>query len=73
MAKDGAYRVAAIDHGQPVRLSEDYFISTGKATPPEIAIDRPGADYKASPIEEVTVGCGRMRSLACSMWRCTTR
>jgi hypothetical protein len=56
MAKDGAYHVAAIDHGQPVRLSEDYFISTSKATPPEIAIDRPGADYKASPIEEVTVG-----------------
>jgi len=56
MTKDGAYHVAAIDHDQPVRLSEDYFISTTKATPPEIAIDRPGADYKASPIEEVTIG-----------------
>lgn len=56
MQKDGAYHVAAIDHDQSVRLSEDYFISTSKATPPEIAIERPGADYKASPIEEVTLG-----------------
>ena len=56
MEKDGAYHVAAIDQGQQVRLSEDYFISTSKANPPEIAIDRPGQDYRASPIEEVTVG-----------------
>ncbi len=56
MEKDGAYHVAAIDEGQPVRLSEDYFIATDKAMPPEIAIDRPAGDYRASPIEEVTVG-----------------
>jgi hypothetical protein len=56
MDKDGAYHVAATDEGQPVRLSEDYFISTSKANPPSIAIDRPGGDYRASPIEEVTVG-----------------
>lgn len=56
MEKDGAYHVAALDKGQQVRLSEDYFISTSKANPPEIAIDRPGQDYRASPIEEVTVG-----------------
>ena len=56
MQKDGAYHVAAIDQGQPVRLSEDYFIATDKANPPEIAIDRPAGDYRASPIEEVTVG-----------------
>jgi hypothetical protein len=56
MAKDGAYHVAAIDSGQQVRLSEDYFISTEKANPPSIAIARPGADYRASPIEEVTIG-----------------
>jgi hypothetical protein len=48
--------VAAVDEGQPVRLSEDYFISTEKANPPSIAIDRPAGDYRASPIEEVTVG-----------------
>ena len=36
MEKDGAYHVAAMDEGQQVRLSEDYFISTSKANPPEI-------------------------------------
>ncbi len=41
MEKDGAYHVAAVDEGQQVRLSEDYFISTSKANPPEIAIARP--------------------------------
>jgi hypothetical protein len=56
MQKDGAYHVAALDQGQPVRLSEDYFIATDKANPPQIAIDRPISDYRASPIEEVTVG-----------------
>ena len=56
MAKDGAYHVAAVDQGQQVRLSEDYFIATNKANPPSIAIARPGRDYRASPIEEVTIG-----------------
>ncbi|MGA8730615.1 MAG: hypothetical protein WB608_17810 [Terracidiphilus sp.] len=56
MEKDGAYHVAAMDKGQPVRLSEDYFIATDKAQPPQISIDRPRGDYRASPIEEVTVG-----------------
>jgi hypothetical protein len=56
MEKDGAYHLAASDEGQAVRLSEDYFIATDKALPPEIAIARPRGDYRASPIEEVTVG-----------------
>ncbi len=56
MAKDGAYHVAALDNGQQVRLSEDYFLSTSKANPPTITIDRPTADYRASPIEEVRIG-----------------
>jgi hypothetical protein len=56
MEKDGAYHLAATDEGQLVRLSEDYFIATDKAAPPEIAIVRPGGDYRASAIEEVTVG-----------------
>ena len=55
MDKDGAYHVATVEAGQPVRLSEDYFIATDKATPPEVALDRPGRDYRASPIEEVKV------------------
>ncbi|MFP5250307.1 MAG: hypothetical protein ACLGP3_10840, partial [Acidobacteriota bacterium] len=56
MEKDGAYHVTAVDEGQPVRLSEDYFIATDKAQPPQVAIVRPAGDYRASPIEEVTVG-----------------
>jgi hypothetical protein len=56
MNKDGAYHVASTSEGQPVRLSEDYFIATDKAEAPQIAIDKPGRDYRASPIEEVTVG-----------------
>ena len=56
MAKDGAYHLTASEEGQPVRLSEDFFIATDKALPPEIAIARPAGDYRASPIEEVTVG-----------------
>lgn len=56
MDKDGAYHVAGVDQGQPVRLSEDYFIATDKAQPPEISVDRPRGDYRANPIEEVTVG-----------------
>ena len=56
LEKDGAYHLAETDEGQQVRLSEDYFIATEKALPPEISIERPGGDYRASPIEEVTVG-----------------
>jgi hypothetical protein len=53
--KDGQYHVAALDHGQLVRLSDDFFIEAGKVNPPEVSIARPGGDYRASPIEEVTV------------------
>ena len=56
MEKDGAYHLAASDEGQPVRLSEDYFIATDKAMPPEVSLERPGGDYRATPIEEVTLG-----------------
>ena len=52
---DGAYHLAALDQGQAVRLSEDYFIEARKTNPPEISIARPGGDYRASAIEEVTV------------------
>ena len=53
--KDGLYHVAAVDQGQRVRLSDDFFIEAQKANPPEVSITRPGGDYRASPIEEVTV------------------
>ncbi len=54
--RDGAYHVAARDGGRTLRISEDYFIEAAEVKPPEVAIVRPGGDYRASPIEEVTVG-----------------
>jgi hypothetical protein len=53
--KDGSYHVAAVERGQSVRLSDDFLIEAGKVNPPEVSITRPGRDYQASPIEEVTV------------------
>jgi hypothetical protein len=55
MEKDGVYHVAVLDQGQPVRLSNDFFIEARKPEPPNVIIARPGHDYRASPIEEVTV------------------
>jgi hypothetical protein len=55
MEKDGVYHVAALDQGQPVRLSNDFFIEARKADPPNVIIARPGHDYRSNPIEEVTV------------------
>jgi hypothetical protein len=55
IAKDGEYHMAAMDQGQPVRLSNDYFIEADKASPPNIEIAQPSRDYRASPIEEVKV------------------
>jgi hypothetical protein len=53
--KDGLYHIATLDEGQPVRLSEDFFVEARKANPPEVRITRPAGEYHASPIEEVTV------------------
>ncbi len=56
MGRDGVYHVAGVEQGQPVRVSEDFFIEARKANPPQISLVRPGrGDYHASPIEEVTV------------------
>ena len=53
--KDGLYHVAALEQGENVRLSEDYFIEAQKDTPPVVRVSRPGRDAKVSPIEEVAV------------------
>ncbi len=56
MDSDGAYHIAAVAEGQPVRVSEDFFIEARKADPPQISLVRPSrGDYRASPIEEVTI------------------
>lgn len=55
IVKDGLYHVATLDQGQPVRLSDDFFIEARKVKPPDVRITRPAGEYHASPIEEVTV------------------
>jgi hypothetical protein len=53
--KDGSYHVAAIDNGEAIRISDDYFIESGKDEPPSVRISNPGKDPKVSPIEEVPI------------------
>ena len=55
MDQDGVYHIAGVEAGQPVRVSEDFFIEARKANPPQVSLVRPRGDYHASPIEEVTV------------------
>ena len=53
--KDGAYHFAAIEGGENVRITQDYFIEAKVDEAPSVKITHPGADAKVSPIEEVTV------------------
>jgi hypothetical protein len=52
--KSGRYFLAARVGGEQVRLSDDYFIRVVDDAKPEIKLARPGRDYSASSIEEVT-------------------
>lgn len=52
---DGSYYIAAIDEGETIRISGDYFIEAKKDEPPTVRIVRPGRDPRVSPIEEVPV------------------
>ncbi len=51
--KDGLYYIAAMDEGQAVRLTDDYFIEARKDAEPTLRVRKPGRDLKVSPIEEV--------------------
>ncbi|MCW5977855.1 MAG: hypothetical protein KIT09_07245 [Bryobacteraceae bacterium] len=53
--KDGLYHVAMRYEGDLVRLTDDYFIEARLESPPTLQVRRPGRDYKANPVEEVTV------------------
>jgi hypothetical protein len=53
--RDGVYHIATGDPRQAQRVSGDYFIEASAVQPPSVAIVRPERDYRASPIEEVTV------------------
>ncbi len=52
--QDGQYFVAALVGGERIRLTDDYFISVLDDAAPEIEFVRPGRDWSASSIEEVT-------------------
>src|SRR5580693_2272502 len=55
IAKDGTYHIAVMDHGELVRLTDDYFIEARHVGMPTVHITKPGKDAKVSPIEEVPV------------------
>jgi hypothetical protein len=55
LEKDGAYHLMAVEGQRPIRLTEDYFVEASEASAPQVAIVKPGGDYRASPIEEVTI------------------
>jgi hypothetical protein len=51
---DDQYYIAAKVGGERIRLTDDYFITLLGDEAPEIAFARPGRDWSASRIEEVT-------------------
>ena len=54
VTQDGQYFVAAKVGGEQIRLTDDYFITLLDDEAPRIEFSRPGRDWSASSIEEVT-------------------
>jgi hypothetical protein len=54
VTQDGQYFVAAKVGGEQIRLTDDYFVTLLDDELPEIEFARPGRDWSASSIEEVT-------------------
>ena len=52
--QDGQYFVAAMVGGEQIRLTDDYFVTLLDDELPNIEFARPGRDWSASNIEEVT-------------------
>ncbi len=55
LEKDGAYHLTTMDAAHATRITEDYFIEASEPNAPQVAIVKPGGDYRASPIEEVRI------------------
>ena len=51
---DGQYHIVAKVGGERIRLTDDYFITVTEDEAPTIEFARPGRDWSASRIEEVT-------------------
>ena len=54
--EDGEYFIATLFNGDSVQLSDDYFITEVDDEEPAVKVVRPGRDWRASAIEEVTIG-----------------
>ena len=54
VSKDGEYHIAALYDGEHVRLTEDFFITVTSDEKPQVKVLKPGRDWKATSIEEVT-------------------
>ena len=55
VGKDGSYHVAALDEGDAIRLTDDYFIEAKKDAAPSVRIVNPARDPHVSPIEELPI------------------
>ena len=54
VAGDGEYHIAAVYQGENIRLTDDFFITVVPDEKPQLKILKPGRDWKATSIEEVT-------------------
>ena len=55
VSESGEYYVSTYFADDPVRLTDDYFIDVIPDNKPEVSVVRPGRDWRASNIEEVSV------------------
>ena len=55
VSKDGEYYVSTLFNGDSVKLTDDYLISLIPDNKPVVKVVKPGRDWRASNIEEVTV------------------
>jgi hypothetical protein len=53
--EEGEYFVSTFFNEEPVRLTDDYFIDVVPDNKPVVKVVRPGRDWKASNIEEVSI------------------
>jgi hypothetical protein len=55
VTKDGQYHVSTLFNGDAVNLTDDYLITLVPDNKPVVKVLKPGRDWRASNIEEVTV------------------
>ncbi len=55
VTEEGEYFVTTLFNGDPVRLSDTYFIDAVPDNRPVVTVVKPGRDWRASNIEEVSV------------------